>query len=98
MLSNDNPVISYIAKLSQVDSVSVIGSNINSVCKSQGLFDRDIEAWVSTCYNVYTNVDNEYVMLAVIVRELCVCRENVDLLSGFSKQEIQSLIDWITTM
>ena len=99
MICSDNPHVNFIANLVKNDHTSVIGANIDLICKNNGLFDRDVKKWHSSLRANHATVDCEHVQVASVIRDLCQCQDgqNFELL-GFSDTEVQSLIDCLSTM
>ena len=97
MIRSDNPHISHIAKLAERDRTSIIGNNIDVICRNHSLFDRNLEKWFKSINEVHETVDDEYVVLANVIKELCLCRDNVYELPDFSYDELQIIIDHLST-
>lgn len=98
MLHSANPLISFIAKRAQTDRTTIIGSNIEFVCKNHNLFNLNCEEFHSCFSSNRVTVDTEQYMFGCIIRELVMCREQINHLPGFTETEIQSIIDDLSVM
>lgn len=97
MLNSSNPYIKCIAEHGQQDMTSLIGVNLDAICKHHGLYTKGVNDWFIKSILPKTIIGSENTVFNQVVKELCLCRENTLDLS-FTNEDIQLLIDWLSTI
>ena len=95
MLDSDNPSVNFIVRYAQQDRTSLIGGNIDIICKNRNIVMNDLKD-LNTLH-VYDSISTEEYVLGQTVRELCLCRDNTLALIEYSKHDIQNLVDFLST-
>ena len=77
--------VKYIVKYGERDRTSLIGANLDTVCKNHNIIVQNVNDWFVSLKN--NHVHDEYATLSNVVRELCLCRDGMLELKEFSYGE-----------
>ena len=97
MRKSNNQHVKFIAKYAEKDRTSIIGENIDVICRNHNLHDRNVISWFSNVERTQNTVDSDEAVLFDFIRELCLCREETWSIPQFSSEEIQIMIDCLST-
>ena len=100
MLGSTNPYVKFIAKYGEQDRTSILGTNIDIICANHSLHDRNIARWLSDAKSrrdTANTAHQEDMTLVNIIKELCLCRENALQVACFTDEDIQNMINLLST-